>query len=120
MKKRTVVLFVSHIVNEETIYRYNLLKEGCLEMGYDLFWAVDTMSIPEESLPKDIGIDFYPISYTRYETLFPYMTFIEDENRLDKKRYHNSPFLTYHLFVNDNPGKYDRVWLVEFDVCLHG
>lgn len=119
--KRTAVLFMCHVIDDEAKFRYNLLKKGCREMGYDLLWAIDTMAIPEENLPKDDnGIDFYPISYLRYEELFPYMTFIEDESRMDEKRHLNSPFLAYHLFVNDNPDKYDRIWLVEFDVCCYG
>ena len=117
---KTAVIFCCHIINEESLFRYNHLKRGCEEMGYDLFWAIDTMAIPEEDLPKDSGIDFYPISYLRYEELFPYMTFIEDENRMDLQRHFNSPFLAYHLFVNDNPDKYNRIWVFEYDVCCYG
>ena len=119
-KTNTAVLFICHIINDETKFRYNLLKKGCQEMGYDLFWAVDTMAISEDDLPKNSGIDFYPISFLVYEKLFPYMTFIEDENRMDWKKWHNTPFLAYHLFVNDNPNKYDRIWLFEYDVCCYG
>ena len=116
----TAVLFICHIIDDETKFRYEHLRKGCQEMGYDLFWAVDAMAIPEDNLPKDNGIDFYPISYLRYEKLFPYMTFIENENRMDWKRWQNTPFMAYHLFVNDNPDKYDRIWLFEYDVCCYG
>ena len=48
--KRTAVLFISHIVNAETLFRYNHLKQGCDEYGYDLFWALD------ESKEHDVNL----------------------------------------------------------------
>ena len=111
MKTRTVVLFVSHIVNEETVYRYNALKEGCLEMGYDLFWAMDADSQFNDCVPTEIPK--FGFSYAEYEKKFPNQVFFY------RRKYNMTPSVP-NLFYLHNRGKYDYIWVVEYDVCCYG
>lgn len=121
MKQTTAVLFVSHILDDEIAFRYNLLKDACIKLGYDLFFAIDiSNNYPEFTKFKDAGINFYPFSYSEYEYRFLDMAFILDDKDQRQKTYHNTPFDVYHLFVNEYKQKYQKIWIVENDVFCSG
>ena len=113
--KRTAVLFVCHIVNDESKFRFEQLKRGCDEMGYDLYWGMDEDSVDVRSLPLDVPA--YEISFGRFTKLFPHMVYSLGD---DRTKYFNFLYSAYHMFVNDNPGRYDRIWMFEYDVCCYG
>ena len=115
MNMNTAVLFVCHIVNDESIFRYEQLKRGCDEMGYDLYWGMDEDSADARSLPLDVPA--YEISFDRFTKLFPHMVYSLGDSRT---KYFNFLYTAYHMFVNDNPGRYDKIWLFEYDVCCYG
>ena len=39
---KTAILFICHVVNEESRFRYDLLKKASDELGYDIFWMIDS------------------------------------------------------------------------------
>ena len=108
---RTAVLFISHIVDNEMIDRYCFLKQGCDEMGYDLFWAMDADSSFKDYVPSEI--QKFEFSYDEYEKEFPNQVFFY------KRKYNMTPSVP-NLFYLHNRGKYDYIWVVEYDVCCYG
>lgn len=114
--KKTAVLFICHIVNEETVYRYNHLKSGCDKMGYDLFWALDVENIDISVLPENIA--FHKFSFKEFIEEFPYMETYSLEMKKDKVR--NIPQAALYLFDKSHQNEYDFIWTIEFDVCFNG
>jgi hypothetical protein len=74
--KKTAVLFISHIVTDETLSRYKSLQDGCNDMGYDLFWAMDADSKHRCLLPEDIKQ--FVFSFDEYRETFPKMPHLPD------------------------------------------
>ena len=109
---KTAVLFICHIVSDESIFRYNLLKTACDKLGYDVFWAIDKDS-RLASAPSNIS--FYKFSCRRYAAEMPFAVY-----QVKQSQYLNSAAAATMLFWKDCSGKYDRFWVVEYDVCLAG
>lgn len=42
---KTVVLFICHIVNDESMFRFSMLKTACDRLGFDLRWVMDKNAI---------------------------------------------------------------------------
>ena len=110
---KTATLFISHIISEETMFRYNQLKRGCAEFGHDLFWAVDETKVKDSEL--DPKIKYYKFSYERYSNELPFILY---GNKKDE--HINSANGVVLLFNEDMHGLYDYIWVVEYDVCMMG
>lgn len=112
---RTAVLFLCHIVNEETMFRYNLLKKACNELGYDLYWAIDGENrYGKENLPVDV--EYHKFSFSQYSADYPFIIY---NNGCGGKRNNaaNAATITFH---QSNLNKYDYVWVIEYDACYVG
>lgn len=108
--KKTAVLFISHIVTDETLSRYKSLQDGCDAIGYDLFWAMDADSKHRCILPS--SIQSFVFSFDEYRKAFPKMWYY-------RSRIANMtpciPFMFNRTYI-----EYDYIWIAEFDVCCYG
>ena len=93
------------------MFRYNHLKKGCDELGYDLFWAMDSDSSQKDELPSNIKK--FEFSYSEFEKKFPFMVFFPE------RKFNMTPSVP-NLFQLKNGKTYDYLWVVEYDVCCYG
>ena len=111
--KKTAVLYICHVIDDETKFRYAEMKRGADALGYDIFWAIDVKCVGVDTeIPSDIN--FYPFSYGEFKIRLPYCVFTKhgDQN-------FNATPSAAHLFHEDHP-EYDFVWNIEYDVCYLG
>lgn len=106
--KNTAVLFISHLINEDTMKKYIKLKNELFDTC-DVFWVLQKECNNDISLPDDIL--FYTFSMAsiremKYEPLY------------DDSIYCNVNFVLQRFF-KDNP-KYERYWSIEYDVIFTG
>ena len=45
MSEKTAILYICHVIDDETRFRYAEMKRGADALGYDIFWAIDTTSV---------------------------------------------------------------------------
>lgn len=43
--KKTAVLYICHVIDDETKFRYFEMKRGADALGYDIFWAIDVKCV---------------------------------------------------------------------------
>ena len=110
----TAVLFISHVVNDETIFRYGMLKTACGALGYSLYWAMDENAETSMNTPPP-GADVYRFSHERYASEMPFAVY-----KTRQEAYLNAASAAALMFWKDNVRKYGRIWIVEHDACLAG
>lgn len=73
LQMKIAVLFICHIVNNESMSRFNMLKTACDKLGFNIYWAIDCAADQTTALP--FGIDFYSFLYERYEAEMPFAVY---------------------------------------------
>jgi hypothetical protein len=110
---RQLALYISHIVNDETIWRCRKLIKDVEGMGIDVIWVYNKKSPGDVEIPKDIN----------YRLL-------TDEEVLHSRKYiapadfgmtlqYQAPNYVTMALAKEHP-EYDYVWYVEYDVCYSG
>lgn len=103
----TVILFSSHIVNNETINRYLKIREG-IPQNIKIVWCLNKREGEVYTLPKDIEV----FEFTKEDFQYlPYTVFSEDI-------WFNANLIMM-LFYLQNP-RYDFYWFIEYDVIFTG
>lgn len=106
--KNTAVLFVAHLINEDTMEKYTKLQNE-LSDTCDVFWVLQKEYGNDMLLPDDIH--FYTFSMASIREL-------QYESLYDDSIYCNVNFILQRFF-KDNP-KYGRYWSIEYDVIFTG
>jgi len=110
---RTCVLYLCHVINDETVFRFNHLKRGCDSLGYDLVWVLDSLNYVGK-LPD--GVDFFTCSLNSFMRDMPFAVFHADW----RTNYANATPGMVLQFHSHHMGKYDRLWVIEYDSCVFG
>jgi len=108
--KRTAVLFINHQIDDESLYRYSLIRDAGRGLGYSVYYALDVGNTAQPRLCP--GIDFYCFSYDRFKKLFPHVVY-----NPQRDPYKNCLPMAVFPFRYDHSGEFDYVWLIEYDVC---
>lgn len=106
--KNTVILFIAHFINEDTMGKYKKLKDE-LSDTCDVVWVLQKDRDNDMQLPDNIHFYTFSlasISELQYELLY------------DDTIYYNVNFILQRFF-KDNP-KYGRYWSIEYDVVFTG
>ena len=111
---RTCVLYKCHLVNDETVFRFNHVRRGCAAMGYDLVWVLDSAH-DVSKLPG--GVDFFTYSFDTFSREMPFAVFTPP--RHDVPFWNASPGMVLQFHAHHR-GEYDRLWSVEYDACVFG
>jgi len=106
---KTVVLFVSHFINENYLKRYFKLVNDLADL-YDVYWLFQTDNgISDEPLRKQgvcvEGFTIEDLNTLNYSPIDEY--FYGSEHFLDEIFFHHHP-------------EYDFYWLIEYDVVFTG
>lgn len=106
--KNTAVLFISHLINEDTMEKYYKLKNELCDTC-DVIWAIQRES--DNDMPLSGGIHFYTFSMASIREL-------QYEFLYDNSIYCNVNFILQRFF-KDYP-KYGHYWSIEYDVIFTG
>lgn len=105
--KRTAILFICHIMNEDMIHRFLQIASNIDEI-FELYWMMDTKGLP---LPKNHNdINFFPFT-------------LDDLNSMDYKAYgnriyENVNFIPQYFYIKHS--EFDYYWVIEYDVLYTG
>ena len=108
MKKDTVILFVSHILNDKIVSRYHALKDETCSFA-DIFLLIQKNGDEILNVPEDIN--YYPFSVESLNEL--------DYNPIRESIVPGSNHFALLQFYRDYP-LYDYYWNIEYDVCFSG
>ena len=109
--KSQLILYVSHIINDETLWRYRKLRDDVKPLGIDVLWCFNNKN-DMVRIPDDIAIEM-----------------ASDDAILSANEFlfkaHNKPLVwsvpAYFLMKTfEKHPEYDYIWLVEYDVCYSG
>lgn len=111
---RTCVLYLSHVINDESVFRFNYLKDGCQALGYGLFWALDVQNVKcDGGIPA--GVDVFTYTYDHFAGELPSaVCHAEPRDQI------NADAGLVMTFYKHHSEEYDRLWVVEYDVCVLG
>lgn len=108
---KVAVLYISHIINEESIKRFKLIEKG-LDENHDLYWCLDVTKDKHPERPDKINF----IDFTVQEL---YQKFA------GKGWFHRIPTMLMNVnlimyrFFEENQ-EYDYYWQIENDVIYYG
>lgn len=101
---RTLVSYICHFVNTESINRYNVIKDGLLE-GYDLIYVIPTSLIDTNSLCLLEGINYVCLELDKQMNCF----------NIRNNKHFNNNLIYYHVYKKYFD--YDNYYFIEYD-CL--
>lgn len=106
--KKQLVVFMSHVVSEETIWRYRKLRDDVVHLNMDVVWWYNFQPGRKADFPDDIWHEDADSVLDIYEYVAPVST-----------AYHSAGAYG-SMTMAEKYREYDYMWIVEYDVCYSG
>lgn len=109
--KSQLILYISHKINDETLWRYRKLRDDVKPLGIDVVWCFNNKN-DIIKIPNDVSVEM-----------------ASDDAILSSDKFlfkaHNKPLTwsvpAYFLMkIFEKYSEYEYIWIVEYDVCYSG
>lgn len=110
---KQLILYICHIVNEETLWRYRRLKEDVSPLNMDVLWVYNQKPGVSVSFPDYVWYD----SITD-EEVYAGVEYAAPDAAGMSLQFQGPNYMAMKMALKYD--KYDYVWYLEYDVCYSG
>lgn len=117
MNNKTCIGFLCHIINDETIYRYNKLKKEAPEY-YDIYWIINDSNYDFKSYNNINFIVIPSVDELKSKYKKVYYLYEKENDDFINSGYHfdcGLNFIEFRKVIRH----YKYYWFIEYDVYMH-
>jgi hypothetical protein len=108
--KRQLIVFMSHVVDQETLWRYYKLRDDTKRLNMDVLWWYNFQPGKKAEFPEDVW----------HEDVANILDVDEYRAPIGRDRAYHGAAAYGTMTMAEKYKDYDYMWIVEYDVCYSG
>lgn len=120
---KELVLFICHVINDESMFRFKEIQNGAKANGFDCKFALDISNGISDSLKNTTDLELFTFKNDKNDLFFQKNCFY---NILQRSEHTNNWQYSLHVKIlldalaTNIFNEYSKIWLIEYDCCYFG